>query len=377
MAHASRRMLSGAAADPVASVWQASEKVSHYANQSLNTVTLDYLLRLGRERDVRGCAAVVARELPIRLARRVRAIQKLPFIVGVNPWIKSVYELYRNSFERLSALPANPSSPEDLKLLRDTLAELTETHKAVIPSLAKGFMECGRYMDPRAAQQFLDGLIHARIGIRVIAEHYLALQEERDGWIGVVNTQASPKSIISATSSYVQQLCEYNYGAAPDVEFSGAQDTKFAYIPVHVEYIVMEVLKNAMRATVEYSKTCKRIEHPPIQIAIAQSPTDVTIRFRDEGGGVPIQHLSKIWNYSFTTVPKLEEEEGVFSVQSRIIMQNGVGGPMAGLGFGLPMSRIYAKYFGGALDLRTVHGHGTDVFVRFPNISQIESTMNI
>ena len=38
--------------------------------------------------------------------------------------------------------------------------------------------------------------------------------------------------------------------------------------------------------------------------------------------------------------------------------------PMAGEGFGLPMARIYARYFGGDLSMQSVHGHGTEVRAR-------------
>ncbi|KAI8928051.1 branched-chain alpha-ketoacid dehydrogenase [Entophlyctis helioformis] len=363
---------------PSSPVWLASPKIEEYAEKPLNLVTLEYLMTLGRERDIRGCAAVVRHELPIRLARRVRAIQRLPFIVGVNPWIRSVYELYRDSFERLTALP-EPQTDADLKALADTLAELTESHQTVVPWLAKGFMECGKYMDKIQAREFLDGMIHARIGIRVIAEHYLSLQTAREAWIGVVNTQVSPSSIIRSTCSYVQELCEYNYGASPDYDIIGHTDTRIAYISVHMEYIFMELLKNAMRATVEYSGRIGRLEHPAVEIAIASAAGGVVVRIRDQGGGIPRHDLDRVWEYSYTTVEKYDDkDEGIFSTQARMNMQQGVGGPIAGLGFGLPMSRIYARYFGGSLEFRSLIGHGTDVFVRFPSISQqVESIVKI
>ncbi|KAH6593449.1 hypothetical protein BASA61_004286 [Batrachochytrium salamandrivorans] len=350
---------------PPSKVWLQSPRIEVFAAKELNLVTLQYLLRLGRDRDIRGLAKIVLYELPIRLARRVRAIQNLPFIVGVNPWIRGVYELYLESFDRLADLP-EPTTDADLKNLAVILGELTESHKATIPKLAKGFMECGRYMDNDRSREFLDGMIHSRIGTRVIAEHYLALQSELEGWIGVVNTQVSPATILRSTCVYVQEVCDYNYGSHPEFNIIGHVDTTFAYIPVHMEYIFMELMKNAMRATVEFSQRIGRIEHPPIEIAIGQSESDVVVRIRDCGGGITKE------------VPKYDDDSvgGIFSTQARLTMEQGVGGPIAGLGFGLPMSRIYSKYFGGSLELRTVYGHGTDVFVRFPNISQLESTIS-
>lgn len=60
-----------------------------------------------------------------------------------------------------------------------------------------------------------------------------------------------------------------------------------AYIPSHLEYIFMEIIKNAMRATVEFSQKTGRITHPPIEIDISESEQLVTIRVRDSGGGIP------------------------------------------------------------------------------------------
>jgi len=38
------------------------------------------------------------------------------------------------------------------------------------------------------------------------------------------------------------------------------------------------------------------------------------------------------------------------------------------IGIGLPMSNIYAQYFGGSLELVSLDGWGTDVYVRLPKI---------
>jgi hypothetical protein len=35
---------------------------------------------------------------------------------------------------------------------------------------------------------------------------------------------------------------------------------------------------------------------------------------------------------------------------------------------GLPLVRIYAKYFGGDLKLQTLEGHGTDVYLRLAHL---------
>ncbi|KAJ3102139.1 hypothetical protein HDU97_000781 [Phlyctochytrium planicorne] len=350
------------------STWRSSNNaVEDLATSPITPVTLSYLLELGKTRNALESAKFLHNELPKRLARRVRALQKLPFIVGVNPHIKRVYQLYYDSFEILRSFP-EPVDEVSQGEFSDTLSDLVASHQDVIPQLAKGFLECGKYMTKESAASFLDGMIHARIGIRVLAEHHIALQEDVPGWIGIVNTKLSPVSMLKSTSEYVQELCEMHYGTSPEFIFNGHVDTAIAYISVHLEYIFMELLKNASRATVEWSHKHGRSAHPKIEVTIGQGAEDISIRIRDQGGGIPAHEMLKCFEYSYTTVPKTElEDQNIFASQSRLSMQASVGGPIAGLGFGLPMSRIYARYFGGALELKSIAARGHAMMVELKN----------
>jgi len=42
---------------------------------------------------------------------------------------------------------------------------------------------------------------------------------------------------------------------------------------------------------------------------------------------------------------------------------------MAGFGYGLPISRLYAQYFGGDLKLISMEGYGTDVYLHLNRLS--------
>ena len=44
------------------------------------------------------------------------------------------------------------------------------------------------------------------------------------------------------------------------------------------------------------------------------------------------------------------------------------GSPLAGLGYGLPISRAYARYFGGDLSVMSMEGYGTDAFVHLSRL---------
>ena len=120
---------------------------------------------------------------------------------------------------------------------------------------------------------------------------------------------------------------------------------------------MLELLKNSMRATVEWHGI--DAEFPPIKVVIADGKDneDVVIKVSDEGGGIPRSNVNKIWSYLFTTADPSIQEGMIGSPD------HGTDSPLAGLGYGLPISRSYARYFGGDLSIMSMEGYGTDAFV--------------
>lgn len=154
-------------------------------------------------------------------------------------------------------------------------------------------------------------------------------------------------------------------------------DARASYIPVHLEYILTEILKNSFRASVErhyklYGQSSDS-PVPPVVLTIAShnnsSPRSriLTIRVRDQGGGVSPANIPHIFSYSFTTAKPSDDAEeidgpyamqhvggaaaidsnmgggtgGMFGEITGRGVQTGMG-TIAGLGYGLPMSRLYA-----------------------------------
>ena len=212
--------------------------------------------------------------------------------------------------------------------------------------------------DDASIHSFLDSFYTSRIGIRMIIGQYLALREPAHGEdaVGLLSTAVAPARIAEDAALQARHLCERQFGVAPDVKIEGRTDLDFEYVPDHAFYILLELLKNSMRASCEASP-----EDPPavrVVVADGEANEDVALKGSDEGGGIARSDLRRVWSYLYTTASR--------DVQARGFSGGGsdfAGAPLAGLGYGLPISRAYARYFGGDLTLMSMEGFGTDAFV--------------
>ncbi|SPO31564.1 related to branched-chain alpha-ketoacid dehydrogenase kinase, mitochondrial precursor [Ustilago trichophora] len=388
------------------------------------------------------------RELPIRLARRVGGFRALPFIVGSNPFISRIARLYASSFETLVKFGQIQTQEDNLRFTA-VIEDLVSAHAQNIPTLARGFQESRKYMDARQISAFLDAAIHSRIAIRMIAEQHLALSatsnelshvrprttnnivvdEGQDAdhlhhldpdlppegtsnqghneygsptAVGIIETQLSPARMTRMCAAFVRDLCEGTLGAAPELILEGDLEVTYTGVPVHLEYVMTELLKNSYRATTENffksqsagSNSLSKM--PPVIVTIAQSANHVSLRIRDQGGGISPQNLPHVFSYAFTTAgsgSELEDAEetggGPYAMQAvggtggdalaemgKMGLASGLG-TLAGLGYGLPMARIYAEYWknGSALDLVSLYGHGCDTFVKLPRHIELSNTV--
>ncbi|KAN0064949.1 hypothetical protein ACQY0O_002007 [Thecaphora frezii] len=415
--------------------------LSHYLSLSPAPLTLRQLMAQGGKpgqpptpEQLLASAQHTQRELPIRLARRVGGFRALPFIVGSNPFISKIARLYASSFETIANFGPIETQEDNVKFTA-VLEDLVSAHAQNIPTLARGFQESKRYMDARQISSFLDGAIHSRIAIRMIAEQHLALSATSHGMehvrpafsnnlhdfdpdlassslqdgsphtygsptsIGIIETQLSPARMTRMCASFVKDLCEATLGSSPDLRLEGDLEATYTGVPVHLEYVMTELLKNSYRATTEmHLRSRSQGEMPPVIVTIAQSAAHISLRIRDQGGGISPVNLPHIFSYAFTTAGsegKSAEDEaeetggGPYAMQAvggtggdalaemgKMGLASGLG-TLAGLGYGLPMARIYCEYWKNqsALDLVSLYGHGCDTFVKLPRHIELSNTV--
>jgi pyruvate dehydrogenase kinase 2/3/4 len=97
---------------------------------------------------------------------------------------------------------------------------------------------------------------------------YLALRKPSDkDMVGLISQNASPFIVAQQAIRDATFMCERVFGEAPEVTIHGRTDLTFPYVSSHIHYMLLELLKNSMRATVELHRDAPKL--PPIRIVIA------------------------------------------------------------------------------------------------------------
>ncbi|XP_063791258.1 branched-chain alpha-ketoacid dehydrogenase kinase isoform X1 [Pseudophryne corroboree] len=354
------------------------DKAAEKASVRLTPTTMLYSGRSQDGSHILKSARYLHKELPVRIAHRVKGFRNLPFIIGCNPTILHVHELYIRAFQKLSEFPPitdHETESQYCKLLR----QLLDDHKDVVTQLAEGLKECRKHIqDEKLIRGFLDKTLTSRLGIRMLATHHLFLHEEKPDFVGIICTRLSPKKVIEVWVDFARRLCEIKYGNAPRVRINGHVAARFPFIPMPLDYILPELLKNSMRATME-SHIESPYNVPDISVTIANNDIDLIIRISDRGGGIPHDCLERVMDYHFTTVESNTQDSNINPVFGNMMdmVNSSPTETMHGFGFGLPTSRAYAEYLGGSLSIQSLQGIGTDVYLRVKHIDGKEESFRI
>ncbi|XP_039266219.2 branched-chain alpha-ketoacid dehydrogenase kinase-like [Styela clava] len=361
----------------VAAYYNQSE-IEHVAEQKSVRLTPWMILYSGDshhlDKYLLKSAQYLHKELPVRVAHRIKSFHGLPFIMGCNPVILRVHDLYIQSFKQLHNFQAIKTA-EDVKEYAVLLERLLDDHSTVIKDLATGFRQCHKHLNEEMlgahmARKFLDRMLSSRLAIRMLAMHHILLHRKEEDHIGMIHTKFYPAKSIEKFTNFTTKMCEYEYGKAPKVRMCGHIQAHFPYIPIPFDYIICELLKNAMRFSVEHHSSSYGNGLPDIIVTIVNNHQDFIIKISDRGGGIPHEVIDKVLEYNFTTANETTNSESNPMGDMMSMANQGPNGnsKMHGHGFGLPMSRCYAEYMGGSLVVQSMQGYGTDVYLRLKRI---------
>ncbi|GAA5881727.1 hypothetical protein JCM1840_000351 [Sporobolomyces johnsonii] len=235
------------------------------------------------------------------------------------------------------------------------LSNIKRRHDPVVTTMAQGILEFKREIKAphidRSIQTFLDRFYMSRIGIRVLIGQHIALNrlEPHEDYVGIICTRTNVHQIAREAIENATYVCEEHYGLfkGPPVQLICPKDLNFMYVPSHLNHVLFEVLKNSLRAVVEtHGVDCEN--YPPVKVIVAEGNEDITIKISDEGGGIPRSALPLVWTFMYTTANPENLDQDFQGTDFKA--------PMAGFGYGLPIARLYAQYFGGNLKLISMEG---------------------
>ncbi|XP_028311580.1 pyruvate dehydrogenase (acetyl-transferring) kinase isozyme 2, mitochondrial-like isoform X2 [Gouania willdenowi] len=323
-----------------AALASVSKHIDHFSRFSPSPLSMKHFLDFG---SVKACERTsfkfLRQELPVRLCNIMKEVSLLPDQLLSTPSLQLLQTCYTQSLmEILEFLDKNPEHQEVLESFVEVLENVRNRHNEVVPTMAQGVIEyrqaSGR-RDPvtdHNLQYFLDRFYTSRISIRMlINQHILVFNGNSNpahpNTIGCIDFMCNVTEVVQDAYDSAKLLCEQHYLGSPELELrhNNANNTRepiqIPYVPSHLFYMLFELFKMS-----------------------------------DRGGGVPFRKTESLFRYMYSTAPRASMED-----QHRT--------PLAGFGYGLPISRLYARYFQGDLNLYSMEGYGTDAVLRLKTLS--------
>lgn len=216
-------------------------------------------------------ASFLQRELPIRFAHRARELDNMPEGLYQMQSIQMVKHWYMESFAELQELTQSFDGGyvDDMQkeaAFRKCVYNIKERHADTNVAIAQGLMEFQEEIltkktfiqdlsDLKSVHEALGRFFMARIGIRMLIGQYLELNKTIgvDGQVGMINERCVPRLVAEDAAADACFMCERAYGFSPEVVFLGSNlNLSFPYVDSHLYYVLFELLKNSLRATVEF-----------------------------------------------------------------------------------------------------------------------------
>ncbi|CAF0880848.1 unnamed protein product [Rotaria sp. Silwood1] len=349
-------------------VFNLSKHFEHYAKFQPTPVTLKSLIDFAVDGDIKDSYKFLRVELLVRWSHMRKEMNYIPARLLEMPSFKHISSLYDQSFSEVLAFKNVEPTATTLRNFTETLVGIRRRHADIIPTFALAYMEMEQtgpvdLIEKNHLQYFYDRIFMNRIGIRtLIYQHTLLFGNEfpqRPQQVGIIDPYCDVVNVVQDAYATAKHLFERALYRVPDIEISSYNarsnensPVTIVYIPAHIYHIVFELLKNSLRATVERHGLDAK-NYPPVRVRVVKGHEDLTIEIADQGGGVPRSKISQLFHYMYSTAPKPQLDSG----------GDAKGTPIAGLGYGLPIARLYAKYFQGSLALASVEGLGTWAYI--------------
>uniref|UniRef100_A0A452H479 Protein-serine/threonine kinase n=1 Tax=Gopherus agassizii TaxID=38772 RepID=A0A452H479_9SAUR len=317
-------------------------------------------------------AMISLRDLPAHTCSRTSSYTEcLPLLPSTNQESACTHNDRQHCLHVLHKQTRRGSFPLFAQSFLEVLIKVRNRHNDVVPTMAQGVIEYKeKYgFDPFVSsniQYFLDRFYTNRISFRMLINQHTLLfggdtNPAHPKHIGSIDPTCNVAEVVKDAYETAKMLCEQYYLVAPELEveeFNAKAPDKpiqVVYVPSHLFHMLFELFKNSMRATVELHEGRKE-GYTSIKTLVTLGKEDLSIKISDQGGGVPLRKIDRLFNYMYSTAP-------------RPSLEPTRAAPLAGFGYGLPISRLYARYFQGDLKLYSMEGVGTDAVIYLKALS--------
>jgi hypothetical protein len=428
--------------------------VDAWTKKPVHPVTLRHLANFGRRMTtdkLLASANFVRTELPTRLSLKIKELQSLPFQITSNYHINQVYQSYYhcfNAFRKVDKI----QTLEDNEKFCEFVHNMLDDHLIVLPHLMMGALEISilQTMNQTDLDNFMSSMLRSRISRRVIMDQHISMSEAymelsksfKNGLSRQMDNDIKPVDYIGEAFHYcsahthlktsydliiifLQSL--YPKVKMPELIIKG-DDFKFQFMANHLNYIFTEILRNSLKSTIEqFIKLNKNNPNlydrkpPPVIVVVTNSKFEMTFKFSDQGGGIPLEKNENIWSFgkspenakknleNFHILPGLDLSKRLPIVENQYFQKNtehklntpdkltGVLNnlgqmEMSGeqnersmlrslasrpfeytLGVSLPMCKVYTDYWNGSIEMCSVEGYGSDVFLKLEKLGNNEA----
>lgn len=412
-----------------------------WTKKHAHPVTLRHLANFGRkmtEEKIISSANFARTELPIRLSLKIKELQNLPYKVTNNYHINQVYQSYYhcfNAFRKVEKI----QSLEDNDEFCGFVSNMLDDHLIVLPHLMMGALEVSimKTLTQTELDEFMSSMLRSRVSRRVIMNQHISMSK---AFMESLNAQKNgnhiedikPSDYVGEAFQYVSahkqlhlsynMIKEFLQSLYPELIMPGliidGEDFKFQFMTNQINFIFTEILRNSMKSTIEQfininknNENFSTLTPPPIVVSIINTKYEMTFKFSDQGGGMPLDKIDSVWSFgkspqlakkyleNFHKLPGLNLpsrlpiiDHQYFQTQSQMEKPKKLIGVLDNLGemertnpksmlvsltsrpfeytlgISMPMCKVYTDYWNGSLEMCTVKGYGSDTFLKLQKL---------
>jgi len=344
--------------------------LERYSQFHPSPLSLSKMVEFGKIASPADSFVFLKHEVPIRMSNILKEMTLLPPSFLNMPSIIVLQDWYAQTFQDIISYEDREPTPRNLEEFLQTLKTAAQRHVNVVQTTAQGVLEMEESKDIDEATEiavhyFLDRFYMSRISMRMLINQHMLLFDKdasrNPKRVGMIDPKCKVRSTVMEAFNHASFICEDLHNTAPDIEVTVHNNSNpgrpvmITYPPPHLYHILFELFKNSMRAVVE---THKGRDLPDVKVLVVGGEHDVSIRVTDEGGGIPRHITDQLFQYHFSTAPRPS--------------MTPTRQPLAGYGYGLPLSRLYARYFHGDLILNSYDGYGTEAIVYLKTQDAVE-----